>query len=133
MARFALHITAAPLTSGAHFSALRFARAALADGHQLHSIFFSQEAVSLANRYACPPQDEADLRQAWLQLAQQAGCELQVCIAGALRRGILDQREASRHGLQGASLADGFVLTGLGQLVDAMQQADRTLTFHGAG
>ncbi|WP_114417786.1 sulfurtransferase complex subunit TusD [Marinospirillum perlucidum] len=129
MARFVLNICGAPYASGAPLSALRFARAALADGHQIDKVFFYQEGVQLATRLACPPQDEIHLTQAWQQLAQEHQLELLVCVAAALKRGLVDPKEALRHGLDTNNLAEGFTLAGLGELIAAMAQADRTLTF----
>ena len=131
MARFCLHITGAPYTSGAPFSALRFAQAALQQGHQLVSVFLSLDGVYLASDRLCPPQDELNLRDAWQTLAQTHALCLQVCVAASLKRGILSEAEAQRHGLQQGNLAPGFELTGMGQLVDALHQSDRCLTFSG--
>ncbi|MGO2503745.1 MAG: sulfurtransferase complex subunit TusD, partial [Cobetia marina] len=46
-----------------------------------------------------------------------------------LRRGMLDEREAARHGKQGATLEAPFELTGLGQLVEATLENDHLITF----
>lgn len=129
MADFVLNICGAPYSSLAPLSALRFARAALAAGHQIRRVFFYQEGVHLANGLVCPPQDEINLTREWQQLAAEHQLELLVCVAAALKRGIVDQKEATRFGLEHHNLAEGFVLAGLGQLVDGMTQADRTLTF----
>ncbi|SFC05398.1 tRNA 2-thiouridine synthesizing protein D [Marinospirillum celere] len=129
MAVFALNITGAPYSTLAPLSALRFARAALAAGHSIQRIFFYQEGVLLANQLACPPQDELNLTRAWQELANEHQLELVVCVAAALKRGVLDEKEAKRHGLDQHNLASGFSLAGLGQLIDSFSQADRTLTF----
>ncbi|SFX04424.1 sulfurtransferase complex subunit TusD [Marinospirillum alkaliphilum] len=131
MAGFVLNICGAPYTSQAPLSALRFARAALAAGHQIQRVFFYQDGVLLANALTCPPQDETHLTREWQQLAANHQLELLVCVAAALRRGILDQKEAARHGLAHHNLAEGFTLAGLGQLVDGMSSTDRLMTFSG--
>lgn len=129
MACFTLNICGAPYSSQAPLSALRFARAALAAGHQINRVFFYQDAVTLASSLSCPPQDELHLTREWQQLAGDHQLELLVCVAAALRRGLVDEKEATRFGLQHHNLADGFVLAGLGQLIDGMANCDRTLTF----
>lgn len=129
MAVFALQITGAPYSSLAPLSALKFARAALAGGHRIQRVFFYQDGVHLANQLACPPQDELNLTEAWQKLAEEHQLELVVCVAAALKRGILDEKEAKRHGQEHFNLAAGFQLAGLGQLIDSLSQADRTLTF----
>lgn len=129
MAVFALNICGAPYSSQAPLSALRFAKAALAAGHSIQRVFFYQEGVLLANALTCPPQDETHLTKAWQELAQEQQLELVVCVAAALKRGILDEKEATRHGLQHHNLAQGFILSGLGQLIDSLSHAERTVTF----
>jgi len=129
MAVFALHICGAPYSTQAPLSALRFAKAALAAGHSIQRVFLYQDAVLLANALSCPPQDETHLTQAWQSLAQEHQLELVVCVAAALKRGILDAKEATRHGLEQHNLASGFILSGLGQLIDSLNQAERTVTF----
>lgn len=126
---FVLNITGAPYASSAPLSALRFAKAVLAAGHTIHRVFLSQEGVTLANGLNCPPQDETNLTKAWQKLAAEHQLELAVCVAAALKRGIVDAKEAARYGLEQHNLAEGFELTGLGQLVDAMANSDRTVTF----
>lgn len=126
---FTLNICGAPYASSAPLSALRFAKAALAAGHTIDRVFLSQEGVALANGLSCPPQDEINLTQAWQTLAKEHQLEINVCIAAALKRGVLDAKEAARYGLEGHNLAEGFVLTGLGQLVEGMAKTDRTISF----
>lgn len=126
---FTLNICGGPYASSAPLSALRFAKAALAAGHTIQRVFFYQEGVMLANALSCPPQDEINLTKEWQTLAAAHQLELTVCVAAALKRGILDAKEAARFGLAHHNLAKGFTLTGLGQLVDGMANADRTVTF----
>lgn len=76
-----------------------------------------------------PPQDELNLREAWIELHQQHAIQLDVCIAAALRRGLMSESEAQRHGKQVVNVAPPFELTGLGQLLELQQRADRLITF----
>ena len=46
-----------------------------------------------------------------------------VCIAAALRRGVLNAEEAERYGRPGANRRTAFMLSGLGQLHEAAQTA----------
>ena len=127
--RYALLVQGAPYSSQASHSALRFASALLARGHRLECVFFYHEGVYNAARLAAPTQDEPHLHDAWCALNAEHGTQLQVCIAAALRRGMLDEREASRHGKRGHSVEPPFELTGLGQLIDLGQNVDRLVTF----
>ncbi|WP_148254192.1 sulfurtransferase complex subunit TusD [Aidingimonas lacisalsi] len=127
--RYALLVQGPPYSVQASHSALRFAGAVVARGHQLDTVFFYHDGVYNAARLASPPQDEPHLVDAWRNLHDQHGTALLVCIASGLRRGIVDAKEASRHGKEGFSLAPPFELTGLGQLIDAGFTHDRLVTF----
>ncbi|NAW34848.1 sulfurtransferase complex subunit TusD [Halomonas alimentaria] len=127
--RYAILLLDAPYTSQAVHSALRFTRALLAKGHVVDGVFFYHDGVHNAARLAAPPQDEPHLVDAWAELAREHAVPLQVCIAAALRRGLLDEQEAARHGKQGCSVEPPFELTGLGQLVDLGLRCDRLITF----
>ena len=68
----------------------------------------------------------ADLVKAFIN---ENGLDAVVCIAAALRRGILDAAEADRWERPTANTGEPWVLSGLGQWVDALQTADRAVTF----
>ncbi len=127
--RYGLLVQGAPYSSQASHSALRFARALIARGHRLESVFFYHDGVYNAARLAAPPQDEPHLIDAWNGLNAEHGTQLQVCIAAALRRGLLDERESARHGKRGHAVESPFELTGLGQLIDLGHEVDRLVTF----
>lgn len=128
--RFSLLVRGAPWGSDAPATALRFARAALAAGHSVRRVFFHGDAVGIANRHATPPQDEEDWARAWVEFARRHDVPLTVCVASAARRGVVAEDGTTRpDAAGGASLRDGFELGGLGQLIEAMDGADRTVTF----
>ena len=95
---------------------MNFARAAATGGHAIGRVFFYKDAVAVANRFAS---DEQNLQKGWANLAAEARFELAVCIAAAARRGIVED----------TSLADGFAIVGLGQLIEAMEESDRLVCF----
>jgi len=125
---FSLAIYASP-SSQAGDSAYRFAQALLRQKHQLYRIFFYHEGVYHATHLACPPQDEINRYERWSALADSHQVDIVVCIAAALRRGILDSDEAKRYDKPAHNLAPGVTLSGLGQLIDAAVQSDRLITF----
>ena len=129
--RYALLVLEAPQSRAASQTALRFARAALARGHSVSRVFFYGDGVHNGSSLAVPPQDEVDLVGDWRDFALANGIELAVCIAAALRRGILDTTERDRYERAAANLDPAFTLTGLGQLAEAALEADRLLTFGG--
>jgi len=130
MSSFTLVIHGAPYTSQAAVSALHFCRAALDGGHEVRRLFFYQDGVHNASSLIVPPQDELHIPRAWQELVQAHGIDAVVCVASALKRGILDAGEAQRYGKAAANLLPGFTIGGLGLLVEATLDSDRVLNFH---
>lgn len=128
--RFALFITAAPDQEAA-FQAWRFADAALAQGHELLRVFFAGAAVTHGNALNTPGRDETGLTRRWQDLQSRHNLDLVICVAAALKRGVLDADNARSWEQPHANLASGFVISGLGQLAEAQLQADRLITFPG--
>ncbi len=127
--KFAIAVYGAPFSHQAPLSALAFARAVLAEGHELLRIFFYHDGVYNGNANAAPPQDEPDIRGMWSEFALESGVEMIVCVASALRRGMLDETEADRYEKSSTTLDPAFTISGLGQLIDAGINADRLVTF----
>ena len=127
--RFAIMVTGPAYGTQQASSALQFAEALLAAGHQLESVFFYREGVYNANQLTSPASDEFDLVRAWQKLIEQQGVELHICVAAALRRGVTDNAEAERLGLAAANLQPGFSLSGLGALAQAALTCDRMVQF----
>ena len=113
--RIDLLVQGAPLETGAPQRALNFAQAVVAAGHRVGRVFFYKDAVGIANRFAS---DESGVCAGWRELAADADFELAVCVAAAGRRGIDSE-----------SLTQGFTIVGLGQLIEAIEQGDRLVSF----
>mgnify|MGYP000889980205 FL=1 len=127
--RFALMVTGPAYGTQQASSALQFAQALVAQGHQLESVFFYREGVYYANQLTAPASDEFDLVRAWQQLNDQHNVALHICVAAALRRGITDHEQASLQQLPAANLQPGFSLSGLGALAQAALTCDRMVQF----
>jgi len=125
---FTLAIYSSP-SSQASDSAYRFAKSLLHNNHTLYRIFFYHDAVYQSSALNTPPQDESNKTNEWRILAQKYDIDLVVCIAAGLRRGVLDAKEAERYEKPASNLGDGFELSGLGQLIDAVVHSDRVITF----
>jgi tRNA 2-thiouridine synthesizing protein D len=128
--KFAIALFAVPHLPASR-RALRFAQAALADGHEIVRLFFYQDGVHSAASNVVSPQDEADLPSEWREFVTANGLDAVVCIAAALRRGVLNAEEAQRYARPAANLQAPWELSGLGQLHEAAQQADRLICFGG--
>lgn len=127
--RYTLVVTGPAYGTQQASSAYQFALALLEKGHILDGVFFYREGVANANQYTSPASDEFDLVTAWQRLAQQQNVALNVCVAAALRRGVIDKQEAGQNGLNGFNLQSGFQLSGLGTLAEAMITSDRVIQF----
>lgn len=128
--KFAIALFAPPQAPSSR-RALRFAEAALAGGHEIVRVFFYQDSVQLASSLTVSAQDELDLPAAWRTFVAEHQLDGVVCIAAALRRGVLNAEEAQRYGRAGHNLDAPWELSGLGQLHEAAQDADRLICFGG--
>lgn len=111
--------------------ALLFAQALLAGGHEIVRLFFYQDGVHSASSNVVTPQDELDVPAQWRTFVSEQQLDGVVCIAAALRRGVLNAEEAQRYQRQAANLSAPWELSGLGQLHEAAQAADRLVCFGG--
>ncbi len=117
--QFCILIKQPPYERQASVSALNFARAVLAGGHEINRVFFYQGGVMNASTLIEAPQNELQLPSLWAALAQEHNLDLAVCIAAGKRRGVLEK-----------NLHEGFNISGLGQLLDASIEADRLVCFN---
>ena len=116
--KFGIVVNEGPFTHQASDSAYRFAVAAVERGHRVIRVFFYYDGVNNGNKLSEPQADDRNLVKLWGELAAQHKVDLVVCVAAALRRGIKQE-----------ILADGFRISGLGQLIEMSLAADRTLVF----
>ena len=128
---YALLVLSSPASGHGARTAVRFAHAAIARGHSIERVFFLDEGVAAGSQVAVFPQDEEDRLKPWIELAEQHQVELVLCISSALKRGMLDNAEAQRYDKAAATAHPAFLVSGLGQLIDAASRADRLLTFGG--
>jgi tRNA 2-thiouridine synthesizing protein D len=127
--KFAIQVNTSPYQSNAGQTAYQFVNAALVQGHQVFRVFFYHDGAYHAFNYATPPADELHITAQWSDLAKRYQIDLVVCISAAQRRGLLCSDEAKRQGKQDDDLAEGFRISGLGQLVEATLEADRLIVF----
>ena len=127
--KFALIVCGPPYGTEAASLAYLFAREVIAQGHQLQKVFFYQEGVANANILTSPASDEQHLVAGWQALAREHGVELDVCVAAALRRGVVDSEQAQALQLPASNVTAPFMLSGLGQLAEAALTVDRLVQF----
>jgi len=114
--KFALLITATPFSTQGAETALRFARAAVSNGHSIERLFFFRDGVHNASALVVTPQDENNIPAEWQQFCEAQKIDAVVCVSAALKRGITDTNT-------------NIPIAGLGLLTDAIINADRVLTF----
>ncbi len=107
-----------PFTHQASDSAYRFVTAAIEKGHKIDRVFFYNDGVNNSNKLSEPQSDDRNLVKLWSELAENHKVDLVVCVAAALRRGIKED-----------VLADGFRISGLGQLSEMGILSDRLVVF----
>ena len=127
--KFAIQVNSSPYQAEAGETAYQFISAALAMGHEVIRVFFYNDGIYHALRYVTPPEDECQITARWCELSRTYNVDLVVCISAAQRRGLLSQGEAKRQQKQDNDLAEGFRISGLGQLVEAILKADRFILF----
>ena len=127
--KFAIQINTSPYQTTAGYTAYQFIQAAVSQGHEVFRVFFYHDGIYHAFKYATPPDDEIPFAVQWSELARQHQLDLVVCISAAQRRGLLCADEAGRQAKQDNDLAEGFRISGLGQLVEATLVADRFIVF----
>jgi tRNA 2-thiouridine synthesizing protein D len=116
--KFGIVVNEGPYQHQASDSAYLFAKAAIAKGHEVWRVFFYHDGVNNASKLTEPPQDDRNIVNRWTKLAEEHKVDLVVCVAAALRRGIKED-----------NLAQGFRISGLGQLVESGIKCDRLVTF----
>ena len=127
--KLSVMVNEGPYTHAASDTAYQFTKAALAKGHEIFRVFFYHDGVNNGTRLTTPPQDDRNIVQQWTDLAAEHKLDLVVCVAAAQRRGIADADEAKRNGKDADNIAEGFRISGLGQLIEAGIQSDRLVVF----
>ena len=123
--KYTLLINGGPGSQSAE-TALDIAQALLASGHTLYRLFFYQSGVLLARRELS---DAASPARRWQQLVTDTGVDAVVCISAAVRRGLISEEESRGMTPHYEAVADGFQVSGLGQLAEAMAHSNRVMSF----
>ncbi|MEQ8408414.1 MAG: sulfurtransferase complex subunit TusD [Gammaproteobacteria bacterium] len=127
--KFCIVVYAAPYSSEAASTALRFTKSLLESGHDITRVFFFSDGVHNASSLAITPQDEPSIQMQWDKLIKQYDLDAVACVSSAIKRGIINAQEANRYDLESVSINDSSEIAGLGQLVDAVLLSDRTVNF----
>ncbi|MHB8858362.1 MAG: sulfurtransferase complex subunit TusD [Thermoleophilia bacterium] len=116
--KFGILVMESPYQHEASDSAIQFAKAALAKGHEILRVFFYQDGVLNSTKLMDPQADDRHIQKQWTAIATENNIEFIVCVAAAKRRGIND-----------TVTAEGFKIGGLGMLTELAIEADRLVEF----
>lgn len=111
------------------YSAIQFAKQALAAGNNITQVFFYQDGVTQANALTEPVADEFNAVNQWAELAKLHDVPLIVCVSAAERRGVINSQQQQELAKSAHNLHPSFVVQGLGAMHEASLTADRTVTF----
>lgn len=124
--RYVLQVTQSPTAGSGNALALAFAIELMKCGHEIAQVFFYGDGVLTGNGFNHPANDEPNLTAQWQAFAQKHKVRLNLCIAAAQRRGVVDC-ESSASG-QESNLAPHFELAGLADFIQATLCADRVIS-----
>ncbi len=127
--QFNIIISGSPDGSQAAYSGNEFAKAVIAAGHTVNQVFFYQSGVTQANELVVPMADEYNALEQWLALANNHAVPLVVCVSASERRGIIDDSQMQEFQKTATNLHPQFTVAGLGVMLEASLQSDRTVTF----
>ena len=127
--KLTIQVNEGPYQHQSSDSAYYFTKAALEKGHEIFRVFFYHDGVNNGTRLTTPPQDDRNIVDRWSELAREHNLDLVVCVAAAQRRGIVAEGEAERNGKDATNIADGFRISGLGQLVEGAINSDHLVVF----
>ena len=127
---YALAVHGAPYASEAAEHALSFAEAVLASGQSIERVFFFHDGVYQGLAAQVPPQDKFNTNtlKRWQDLAGEA-LNWAFVLPAELNAASSMNQEQARYELEHPTLAQGFELVGLGQLIAAINSADRYVEF----
>jgi tRNA 2-thiouridine synthesizing protein D len=129
MTTFALLVLGAPISTQSVTTAYEFARAATGAGHRVLRVFFYHDGIYCGNDWQIPAGGDDAVPERWSELAERCQIDLVICVASAMKRGVLDTETALRHDKAAGNIAAGFELSGLGQWIEACVLADRVVSF----
>ncbi len=101
--------------------ALNMARSLLQSNQEI-KVFFYGDGAYIANRLCWQPAHIPNPAQEWIALAKQYNFALPVCVSAALARGVCDDDNAKRHGLEGENLLKPFELVGLSEFATMLMK-----------
>lgn len=120
MKNIALLVTTPP-NSHLTKTAYQFALDVLASEHHLIGVFFYQQGVINGGKYISFPSDEVNVQHLWQELNKDHQLSLHLCSTAAEKFGLFPAEIVNPE----TELAEGFSLSGLGELAALINKADK--------
>ena len=118
MKSFILMLHAPPWSHQSVKTAVDFASTAIKRGNKVNAIFLYQDAVLCAGKELDIPSDELNGHQALLELHDQMGVPLMLCVTAAEKRG-----------LNSSNVNDKFQIAGLAEFAELTTATDKVVQF----
>ena len=76
--KFGILVNEGPYQHQASDTAYQFTKAALEKGHKIFRVFFYHDGVYNATSFSAPPQDDRNVAQQWMDLAEKYDLDLEI-------------------------------------------------------
>lgn len=129
MSSFLIVVTTSYQQNNCANTALKFASAVLAKGHEINGVFFYEDGVDHLNQFISPISDETSIKQQWQEFAEQSDVPLMICTTAGNRRGVLGDDDAQDLGFTQGNLLVDAKEVGLTELVSLSAKCDRMVQF----
>ena len=127
----AIMLVHSPYTHSINETALLYVKSLIQQGHNVHQLFLYHEATQIASNLTITAQDENNQATQWQELINTHNIDCVACISSSLKRGVIDEQEASRYEKPHHNLASNISLGGLGDWIAAVNTADTHIVFGG--
>ncbi|NQY33714.1 MAG: sulfurtransferase complex subunit TusD [Alteromonadaceae bacterium] len=117
--KLAVVVTTPPF-SNLTATAIAYIEAALEEEITVVGVFFYQKGVLNASKHLVLASDEFQVIEQWKKLYITHNLPLHLCVTAAQKRGLSDESEVS-------NIHDFFTISGLGELVELSNMADRVV------
>ncbi|MFT5757861.1 MAG: tRNA 2-thiouridine synthesizing protein D [Alteromonadaceae bacterium] len=104
-------------------TAIDYIECALKSGIDIVGVFFYQEGVLNASSHLSLPSDEYQAHKQWQRLSRDYQLPLHICVTAAEKRGLSDDIGSNQQ----TNIDKAFILSGLGELVELSNKADRVI------
>jgi len=112
-------------------TAIDYIEYALKKGIEVVGVFFYQDGVLNASSHLSLPNDEYQTIKQWQRLNKGYNLPLYLCVTAAEKRGLTDEISDEIDDQIGnnkqTNINDAFILSGLGELVELSNKADRVV------